>query len=383
MAQHAADFAPGAQAFPLAVRRLVIGDFRNYSHARLVIEPGPVLLTGENGAGKTNLLEAVSMLTPGRGLRRARMAEMDRMDGGPWTVAARVDSACGPVDIGTGRDPDGERRIVRVNGAPAPAVSVLGDYMGVVWLTPQMDGLFQDSGSSRRRFLDRLVYGFDTGHAARVSACERAIRERARLLRVGGRDDAWLSALEGRIAEYGVAIAASRRDLVARLNQVCQKSDGPFPGARLVLEGALDRWLEEKPAQEAEARCREALRAGRPEDSRSGGAAAGPQRSDLEVVHLGRDMPARLCSTGEQKALLIAIVLGHAALRTAELGAAPVLLLDEVAAHLDSLRRAALFERLLSLNGQFWLTGTDPDLFGSLASRAQSFSITAGSVIAA
>lgn len=382
-----------ARAGFCAVTRLRVTDFRNYRRAGLDPAPRPVVLTGPNGAGKTNLLEAVSLLAPGRGLRGAQLAEPDRREeaddpdapaGRPWAVAARVEGPFGPVDLGTGREPAeggrAERRAVRVDGQPAKSQQALGEHVSVVWLTPQMDRLFLDGSSARRRFLDRLIYGFDPAHAGRVNAYEQALRQRARLLKEGGADGAWLSALEAQMIERGVAIAAARRDMADRLDRACRQAEGPFPGARVGLDGALDQWLAEGSALAAEERFADALKRSRPRDADTGGAGVGPHRTDLAVRHAAKGLPADQCSTGEQKALLTAIVLAHARLQAAEKGAAPILLLDEVAAHLDSERRAALFGRLLDLGLQAWITGTDRTAFEGLEGRADFFRVDAAQV---
>jgi len=341
------------------------------------------VLTGPNGAGKTNLLEAISLLAPGRGLRGARLDEMDRRsaeDGQGWAIAAAVNTPVGTVDIGTGRKDDAaNRRVVRIDGKPARSQTSLADYVSAVWLTPQMDRLFTDGASGRRRFLDRLVFGFDAAHAGRVSGYEHTMRERAKLLRDGG-DPIWLDTLESDMAERGVAIAAARRELTARLARVCAAPTGPFPGAGLSVAGTVEAWLDEGPALTAEDRLKAALRGSRPQDASAGGAAVGPHRSDLDVHHLAHGMPAALCSTGEQKALLIAIVLANARLQTAERGRVPLLLLDEVAAHLDAERRRALFEEIDGLGAQAWYTGTERAVFDPLGGRAQHVAIRAGTL---
>ena len=339
------------------------------------------MLTGANGAGKTNLLEAISLLAPGRGLRGARLDEMDRCDtpaGEGWTVAASVATPGGMVEIGTGHRPETvNRRIVRIDGKPARSQTGLSDHVSAVWLTPAMDRLFAEGASGRRRFLDRLVFGFDAAHAGRVGAYEHTLRERARLLRDGG-DPVWLDALEGDMAERGVAIAAARRELTARLARLCEAPSGPFPGAGIAVTGEVEAWLDDGPALAAEDRLRAALRESRAQDAAAGGAAVGPHRSDLAVRHLGHGMPAALCSTGEQKALLIAIVLAGARLETAERGRVPLLLLDEAAAHLDANRREALFQEILALGAQAWFTGTDRPVFDSFAGRAQYVAVRGG-----
>lgn len=365
----------------LSVSRLRLTAFRNYESASVESDTRPVVLTGPNGAGKTNLLEAVSLLAPGRGLRRARVPEMDRVGAGtPWSVAADVETSTGPVRIGTGRDPEGDRRIVRIDGETAKGQSALGEHFSAVWLTPQMDRLFLDSAGERRRFLDRLIYGFDGAHAGRINAYEKAMRQRARLLKDGGDDPAWLGALEAQMTERAIAIGAARRDMIGRLGRACARDEGPFPGAALAVEGDVESWLAEMPAVDAEERFAEALRQSRARDAEAGGAAIGPHRSDLAVTHLAKDMPAALCSTGEQKALLIAIVLAHARLQGAERGAGPVLLMDEVAAHLDEERRSALFDTVLSLGLQAWITGTDASAFSGLSGQASFFEVEAATV---
>ena len=385
-----------AVAARLSVARLTLTDFRCFRRQRLETDPRPVVLAGPNGAGKTNLLEAISFLVPGRGLRRARLRDVARCEAGAqrdgggtaaraWAVAAQVLTPRGRVEIGTGcgdtAAPGGrsEKRAVRVNGQPARSQTVLAEYLSAQWLTPRMDKLFTEGASPRRRFLDRLVYGLDPAHAGRVSAYEHALRERARLLRRGGaganRDPAWLSALEETMAANGVAVAAARRDAVARLDAVCADGAGPFPGAGIQVSGTVESWLDEGPALAAEERLRESLAASRDADGASGGAATGPHRSDLRVWHLARDRPAEQCSSGEQKALLIAVVLANARMQAAERGRVPLLLLDEVVAHLDRRHREGLFEEVSALGAQAWLTGTDAALFAPLRGTAQFFRV--------
>ena len=387
-----------------AVRRLTLTNFRNYGGLRLDTEPRPVVLTGANGAGKTNLLEAISYLSPGRGLRRARLHEVTshgpESGHGPytghgvkagWAVAAQVRDprSGGAAEIGTGTaggetgDTAGDRRAVRIDGVPARGPASLAEVFSVSWLTPQMDRLFQENTGGRRRFLDRLVYGFDTAHARRVAAYERALRERSRLLRSGEGTSEWLAALEETMAEYGVAAAAARREGVARLEQgLTQGARGPgaFPRAALGIDGLLETLLDGLPALEVEAVFRAQLAESRARDAETGGAAIGPHRSDLTVRHLENGLPAQQCSTGEQKALLIAIVLADARVKGVRAGAAPVLLLDEVVAHLDEARREALLEEILGLGAQTWLTGTDRTLFAALEGAAQFFEVAKGRV---
>ncbi len=358
-----------AEAAPLhisggapVVRRLTLRDFRNYREARLETDARFVLLTGPNGAGKTNLLEALSLLAPGRGLRRARPREMTRRGAERWTVTARLDTAFGAVDIGAGLG-EGDRRAMHIDGA---ARRGRDKAAAVVWLTPQMDRLFLDGAGARRRFLDRLVLAVDPAHAGRVQAYETAMRQRLALLRSGTSDGDWLAALERSMAERGIAVAASRRDLVERLRAALASAGGPFPKAQVALSGAVDAWLEEEPALKAEDRLVGALAEGRVRDAESGRTGAGPHRSDLAVADAARGMPAADCSTGEQKALLIALVLASARLAPQP----PLLLLDDVAAFLDEGRRLALFDEIGRLGCQAWLTGADARILAPLAGHA-------------
>ncbi len=334
------------------IARLTLTDFRN--HAALSLAPGAgfVVLTGENGAGKTNILEAVSMLAPGRGLRRAALSAMARQSGpGGWGVAATLD---GDVEIATGTLASApERRIVRVQGAAASAAQ-LPEWLTVLWLTPAMDRLFTAAASDRRRFLDRLTLALSPGHALHATRYEAAMRERNRLLTdTRAADPEWLTALEARMVEHGTAVDAARIGTVTALaERLSDQPEGPFARADLALTGE---------AVEPEAFAR-ALALGRRRDAAAGRTLDGPHRADLSVTHRDKRQAAALASTGEQKALLLAIVLAHAELVGDRTGRAPVLLLDEVAAHLDPLRRAALFTRLAG-RGQVWMTGTEPELF--------------------
>src|SRR5689334_4964008 len=363
-----------------AVRRLTLKDFRNYARLALDLGPGPVVLVGENGAGKTNLLEAVSLLAPGRGLRRARLAELDRQDAGPWRLEARVDGRLGPCDLASAPAEEGERRLVERDGVPLRSQNELADILSLVWLTPAMDRLFLEAASGRRRFLDRLVLAIDPRHAARASTYERLLRERSHLLRLGRHDAAWLRALERKIAEAGVAIAAARNELVRDLKVALGQVSDVFPRPRLAVEGEVEGWLPAVPALDAEERFASLLAATRAADAETGGAAVGPHRSDLAVVDDRTGEPAARCSTGRQKALLVSIVLAQAALRRRRFGDLPVLLLDEVAAHLDERRRAELLESLDGLGAQCWLTGTDAAFFAPLKGRAQLFHVSNGTL---
>jgi DNA replication and repair protein RecF len=347
----------------VTLSRLALADFRSYADAVIAPGPGFVILTGENGAGKTNVLEAVSLLSPGRGLRGAALGEMARRDGpGGFAVAGRL----GEVDIGTGTTADApERRQVRVGGAPASATS-LSEWLSVLWLTPAMDRLFGDAASGRRRFLDRLVLALRPDHATHSARYEAAMRARNKLLgEEGPWDWAWLDALEARMAEHGAAIAEARAVTVAALGErLAVAPEGPFARAALALDGG-------EPGD---------LAASRTRDAAAGRTLAGPHRADLAVTHLGKAQPAGLCSTGEQKALLIGLILAHADLVAERAARRPILLLDEIAAHLDPLRRAALFERLGTAGGQVWMTGTEASLFAGIGGEASWLAVADGAV---
>ena len=368
-----------------AVTRVALTDFRNYAGLRLDATGGPIVLTGPNGAGKTNLLEALSFLAPGRGLRRARLGDIDRHAGdGPWAVAATIAGADGGTEVGTGRLPaengGRERRAVRIDGRDGSGQAALAEIAALVWLTPDMDRLLQEGASGRRRFLDRLIYGFDPSHAGHVAAYEHAMRERSRLLRLGGTDESWLTALEQTMAEKGVAIAAARRDLAARLDGAGELCVGRFPRARIAASGTVEDWLGDGPALDAEDRFRAALGVARADDAAAGMTSVGPHRSDMVVHHGETGLPAAQCSTGQQKALLLSIVIANARLLSLDRGAPPILLLDEVVAHLDEGRRHALFEEILALGAQAWLTGTDLDPFLDLAGDAAFLAVGDGAV---
>ncbi len=362
---------PGA-----GVRRLMVTDFRSYTSAVLESGIGPIVLTGPNGAGKTNLLEAVSMLSPGRGLRRATLSEMVRNGAERWAIAAEAETVNGACSIGTGLNNDNgsERRIARIDGETV-GPAALGGLLPVSWLTPQMDRLFLDGASARRRFVDRLIFGFDPGHASRSNAYEKAMRERLRLLKDGRMDVAWLSALEAQMAEHGVAIAAARRAWSLRIGGALRQMTGPFPAAEIALQGVAEELLADRPAVQVEEDLATRWRDGRGLDRHAGRTTDGPHRSDLLVRHVAKDIPAEQCSTGEQKALLISLILADARMQQAERGVVPIMLLDEVAAHLDSARRSALFDEISALGGQAWLTGTDRELFAAFGTRAQYFGI--------
>lgn len=366
------------------LQSLKLSHFRCYDSARLEdLSSGLIVLYGKNGAGKTNILEAVSLLSPGRGLRGARVQEIQKNDAGaPWGVAGDLETGSGEVKLGTGLEAQTEKRIIRINGVTAKSQTALADYLACIWLTPQMDRLFMDSSRERRSFLDRLVFAFDPGHSGRVRRYENALSQRSKLLKEGGADPVWLQGLEAQLAETGVSIAAARLDFVGRLQRACEKEDhAHFPLAYLRAGGTIEELLSSAPALEVEEMFKYQLKESRKMDSVTGGAATGPHKSDL-IVHMAeKKMPADQCSTGEQKALLIGIILAHARLIAAERGAPPILLLDEVAAHLDERRRGALYEILQELGGQVWLTGTDKNLFTAIVGKAKFFEIDNSSII--
>ena len=362
-----------------AFARLTLTDFRSYERAELALDGRPVFLVGPNGAGKTNFLEAVSLFTPGRGLRNAVGAELGRRrpgeaQGRAWAVAAVIEQDGEPVRIGTGIESAGAaRRTVRLEGEPVPP-GRLSDHQRQVWLTPAQDRLFLEGAGDRRRFFDRLVFAAEPGHAAHASAYEKSQRERMRLLNDGPADAAWLTALEARMAQAGALMAQARaRTLAALQAEIDGRGDRPFPQARLSLTGDWERMAADGlEAEEIETRLARALAAARERDAAAGRALTGPHRGDLAVIHAEKDRPAAECSTGEQKALILNLVLGQAArLSRAESAPNPILLLDEVAAHLDRRRRAALFDEILALDLQAFLTGTDEHLFEDLKGRAQ------------
>ncbi|WP_375464432.1 DNA replication/repair protein RecF [uncultured Methylobacterium sp.] len=359
--------------------RLIARDFRNHADLDLSLSGRFVALVGENGVGKTNILEAISLFAPGRGLRRAEFSAMART-GGPGGFAVSVTLACDGAEhrLGTGCEPPGfDRRTVRlcrIDGAPAPSPVAFSEFLRVVWLTPDLDGLFRGPAGDRRRFLDRLVLAVDASHGARVSAMERALRSRNRLLEERPNDGQWLDAIEREAAELGVAVALARRETAERLDRlIAQGRDDaqPFPWAALRLEGDLDDLVAVWPAIEAEDRFRLALARGRHRDRAAGRTLIGPQTTDLVVRHGPKDVPAATASTGEQKALLIGLVLAHVRLVRTMSGISPLILLDEVAAHLDPRRRAGLFEALDALPGQVFLTGADPAAFEGLGDSAE------------
>ncbi len=369
----------------LRLTRLSLTDFRNYAELDWRPAGRIAVVTGPNGSGKTNLLEAISLLVPGRGLRGARVAELARQGAPAWAVAGRFDTRAGETEIGTGTTPESgaDRRVFRLDGAAPRSQAEIGARVSAVWLTPQMDRLFQEGASGRRRFLDRLVYALEPGHAREVAAFETAMANRNRLLAEGRADPAWLSGLEDAMARHAVAATAARAGLVGRLNAALAGGiAGDFPAARMELACPIAERLAAGPALAAEDWLRESLAAARPRDAAAGSSAAGLHRADMKLADAATGTPAGLASTGQQKALLIGVVLGHAALLAESRGFAPLLLLDEPAVHLDPGRRAALFAALARLPAQAFLTGTDADVFAPLRGLAEGVRAGSGGLAA-
>ncbi|MEA2929312.1 MAG: replication and repair protein RecF, partial [Hyphomicrobiales bacterium] len=347
------------------IRRLTLSNFRSYRAADLAVDAPLVVLVGPNGAGKTNLIEALSFLAPGRGLRRATLDEVAFAEGdGSWAVAAQVEGVSGLTTLGTGIEPPPAddatpARKCRIDGEDAGSAAAFADHLSVIWLTPAMDGLFAGAASERRRFLDRLVLAVDGAHNGRVNALERALRSRNRLLEQPSPDPHWLDAIEHETAEVAVAVAAARAETARRLAAMLARAKdpaSPFPWADIALDGWVENALLEQPATEVEDRYRTVLRENRARDAAAGRTTDGPHLTDLDVLHGPKGIPAGDASTGEQKALLVGLVLAHAALVAEMTGYAPLLLLDEVGAHLDPVRRGALYDALARIGAQVWMT---------------------------
>jgi DNA replication and repair protein RecF len=366
-----------------------LSNFRSYRAATLALDAQLAVLVGPNGAGKTNLIEALSFLAPGRGLRRATLDEVAFAEGnGAWAVAAELEGALGLATLGTGIEPPASEdatltRKCRIDGEPVASAAAFADHLSIVWLTPAMDGLFGGPASERRRFLDRLVLAVDGTHSTRVNALERSLRSRNRLLEQPSPDAHWLDAIEHETAELAIAVAAARAETVRRLAAALLRNRdpaSPFPWAGVALDGWVENALMELPATEVEDRYRTTLRENRARDAAAGRTTDGPHLTDLEVLYGPKGIAANLASTGEQKALLIGLVLAHAGLVAEMTQHAPLLLLDEVVAHLDPGRRAALYDALAALDAQVWMTGADPAPFAAVASRAQLLAVSPGRV---
>jgi DNA replication and repair protein RecF len=372
------------------LRRLTLSNFRSYRAAAIEIERNLVVLNGPNGAGKTNLIEAISLLAPGRGLRRATFEEVAFSEGdGSWAVSAEIEGMLGLATLGTGIEPPAAEaathsRQCRIDREPVGSATAFADHLRVVWLVPAMDQMFAGPASERRRFLDRLVLAVDAQHSGRVAALERALRSRNRLLEEHGPDPHWLDAIEHETAELAVAVAAQRAETVRRLQgALAGRKDDAFPSAEIALDGWMERLLPEHPAAEIEERYRGILKDNRARDAAAGRTLDGPHLTDLDVIFALKDIPAADASTGEQKALLIGLVLAHAGLLAEMTGFAPVLLLDEVVAHLDPDRRRALYDALEALDAQVFMTGADAATFAEIADRADTFVVSPGFVFKA
>src|ERR1700731_4796680 len=373
---------------PSRIHRLTLTHFRNYRAGQIETRADVAVLIGPNGAGKTNGLEAISYLSPGRGLRRATLEDVaDNQGDGSWAVSAEVEGALGLATLGTGIDAPGHEaaassRRCRIDREPVTSATAFGDHLRMVWLTPSMDGLFLGAASERRRFFDRLVLAIDSEHSARVSALDRSLRSRNRLLEVRNFDDHWCDAIERETAELAVAVAATRGQTVTRLAAMLRARGeaSAFPSAQIMLDGWMENALMKEPATSVEDRYREILRGNRARDAVAGRTLDGPHLTDLQVIYAPKQMPARDASTGEQKALLIGLVLAHASLVAEMTGITPLLLLDEVVAHLDPNRRNALFMELAALGAQVWMTGADPAAFIDIGSTGEVFDVDSGQI---
>jgi DNA replication and repair protein RecF len=380
---------PRRAAAGVAIRRLQLANFRSYRKLDIRTGRGPLVLIGPNGAGKTNFLEAISFLAPGRGLRRATLEEAARSEGdGSWAVSAEVEGALGPVHLGTGIDPPIEGAVpvrrFRIDQEKAASAATFADHLRVVWLVPEMDGLFLGPAGERRRFLDRLVLAIDAEHGTRVAALERALRSRNRLLEEASPDSRWLDAVEHEVAELAVAVAAARAECVERLRgeiEAAHDPASPFPEAEIGLDGWMESALKESSAIEIEDRYRQILHEARDRDRAAGRTLDGPHRTDLVVAHALKRIPAARASTGERKALLVGLVLSHARLVAAMHGFQPVILLDDVSAFLDAERRAALFAVLEKIGAQVFMTGVDASAFAAIGERAERLQVSVDGIV--
>jgi DNA replication and repair protein RecF len=381
---HSVTDKQGAHALA-SIGRLQLHQFRNYATLDMAVDDMPIVLFGDNGAGKTNILEALSLLSQGRGMRGARLRDLDHVsaDGAsrPWSVAVTINDAFGPSIWGTGRDVayETDKRLLRHNGASAKFAQLAGQ-LSVVWLTPAIEQLFLAGSSERRAYVDRLSGHFFPEHARSLYRYEHAVRERNKLLLQSCRDAAWYDAVEANIAEWAVVIAMGRNDTLERLNQSMAMADDRFPSARVWMDGMVEQWVRELSASDAEKTCREALQQAREKDKESGRTSVGVHKSDLQALHAAKKQAARLCSTGEQKAIMLSLTMGFVRARAAWGEQSLILLLDEVVAHLDAKRREALYQEIQSLKVQAWMTGTEAQTFQSTHGKMQGFEVKQGVV---
>ena len=370
------------------LQTLHLQNFRSYQELSLdQIEPKNIILFGANGAGKTNILEALSLLAPGRGLRQSKNKDLQKhgtFKSMPWTVSSRLKTHHGLAQIGTARDALKDKRLIRINGEDVRTQGALSEWLSCLWLTPQMDRLFLDDKSSRRRFFDRLAYTFDPAHMGRLTRYENAVRQRMKLLKEGQNDPSWFTGLEAQIAEAGIAISATRYNFCQKLQKAyhsaTDEEKSHFPSAKLSIEGDVEKILEQQSALEAEEQFQKKLERSRAQDAQNGTTHFGSHRSDFVTIYSDKNMPAAQCSTGEQKAMLIGIILAHARLLKEEKHSAPLLLLDEIVAHLDPNRRRILAGILENYSSQVWMTGTDRSLFKDFDSQSSYFSVSESSV---
>lgn len=389
---------PGEFSLSRGLSRLVLHQFRNYQELDLCLEAKAVVLTGPNGAGKTNILEAISFLSPGRGLRHVKLSQItnlktmnqDPSNPPSWAISATIETRAGPTQLGTGLDytaTGNEKRLIKVNGQAAKSQATLTDWISVIWVTPQMDRLFMEAASTRRKFIDRLVYALDATHSSRIHRYEHHLRERSHLLREGHYDPLWIATLERHLAEDGVAIVVARQQVVKSLeNAQRQDQSYPFPKFQAEMTGQVENWMQNQPALAVEDAFAEKLKLNRRHDGEVGGACIGPHRSDFQVQHLAKHLPAELCSTGEQKMLLLAVTLAFIRVQENYNSCPAILLLDDVAAHLDEQHRLILFQEIctplkeseqehLRRPLQVWMTGTDKSAFQGLNNQAQFLTV--------
>ncbi len=376
--------AENVQTKAFFISKLQLQCFRNYRSLSIELNANPVVLSGNNGSGKTNILEAISLLSPGKGFRKIKLSDADMISEGrglfPWSLSAIINKGIEESLVGTGRLSLGDsKRITKIDRDVVKNQSELTSIFSVMWLTPQMDGLFMGSSSDRRKFLDRLVYNFDPEHASRIFSYEYTMRERAKILQQNN-DAAWLSVLENKMAERAVSIAAARLDTIEHIQAVINEFKTAFPKAIIGVEGHVEEIMRNNSALQAEEMLRKQLFETRAYDAKSGRTNVGTHRSDFVVFHAEKNMHASSCSTGEQKALLLSIILAEARAKSIWKGGVPVLLLDEVVAHLDEVRRISLFEEIFSMQSQVWMTGTDIELFKEIRGKAQFFSVNNGVV---